>query len=135
MLTTGRCPRRRPDVSMRTRSSRAPVAAGAALTMLAALAAGLTACGSGGGPAGRPADVVTVRGAQCGGSWRVQGPGWHTSEVPRQGQGGAEIDLIDPASGGVYAEVENIGPGTTTPMTVNLGSGTYAFLCLFSDFD
>jgi iron uptake system EfeUOB component EfeO/EfeM len=99
----------------------------------AVLAVGLAGCG--GGPAAKPADVITVSSDQCGGSWQVPGPGWHTFEIASQGQGGAEIDLVDPATGGVYAEIENTGPGTTTPMTVDLGSGTYAFLCLFSDFD
>ena len=99
----------------------------------AVLAAGVAGCG--GGHAAAPADVITVSSDQCGGSWHVAGPGWHTFEIASQGEGGAEIDLVDPANGGVYAEIENIGPGTTTPMTVNLGSGTYAFLCLFSDFD
>ncbi len=98
----------------------------------AALAASLTACSSGGG---QPSDVITVSSTQCGSAWSVPDPGWHTFEINNQGTGGAEIDLIDPANGAVYAEVENTGPATVTPMTLDVGSGKYAFLCSFADFD
>jgi iron uptake system EfeUOB component EfeO/EfeM len=104
------------------------------LLLCTALATGLTACAGGGQPsAAQPANVIAVSDSQCGGAWRVGGPGWHTFEISNQGSEGAEIDLTDPANGAVYAEIENTGPGTTTPMTLNLGSGTYAFLCMFSD--
>jgi iron uptake system EfeUOB component EfeO/EfeM len=101
----------------------------AACTALTA-AAGLTACSS--GPA-QPSDLITVSSNQCGGVWQVPGPGWHTFQIDNQGTTGGEVDLVDPADGAVYAEVENSGPGTTTPMRLNLGSGRYAFLCLFND--
>jgi iron uptake system EfeUOB component EfeO/EfeM len=99
------------------------------------LAVGLAACASGAAqpPAAQSADVITVSGNQCGGAWQVPGPGWHTFEIDNQGTDGAEVDLTDPANGAIYAEIENTGPGTTTPMTLNLGSGTYAFVCLFGD--
>src|SRR5689334_20796482 len=63
------------------------------------------------------------------------GPGWHTFQIDNQSTGGGEIDLINPANGAIYAEVENTGPGTITPMRLNLGSGTYAFMCNFNDFN
>jgi iron uptake system component EfeO len=47
----------------------------------------------------------------------------------------AEVDLVNPANGAVYAEVEALGPGTTSPMRLNVGSGSYPFRCLFEDFD
>ncbi len=78
--------------------------------------------------------VITVSSNQCGGAWRLPGPGWHTFEISNQSTGGGEVDLIDPASGAVYDEIVNIGPGTTTPMALDVGSGRYAFLCLFDDF-
>jgi iron uptake system EfeUOB component EfeO/EfeM len=98
----------------------------------AALAASLVACSSGGG-AGQPSNLITVSSGQCGSSWHLSGPGWHTFELYNQDINGGEIDLIDPANGAVYAELENSGPGTTNPMTLDVGSGRYAFLCLFSD--
>ena len=101
----------------------------------AALAASLAACSSGSSGGGQPANEITVSSSECGGSWRVPGPGWHTFEINNQGTTGAEIDLVDPADGAIYAEVENTGPATVTPMTLDIGSGKYAFLCSFSDYD
>ena len=112
------------------RSRRLLAAASAALA--AGLAAGLAACSA--SPA-KPSNVITVSSNQCGGGWSVPGPGWHTFEIDNQSTGGGEIDLINPANGAIYAEVENTGPGTVTPMRVNLGSGTYAFMCNFNDFN
>jgi iron uptake system component EfeO len=97
----------------------------------AALAASLTACSSGGG---QPSNVISVSSAECGGGWSVPGPGWHTIQISNQGTTGAEIDLVDPANGAVYAEIENTGPGTVNPIDIDFGSGQYALLCLFSDY-
>ena len=105
------------------------------------LTAGLAACSgtvqstTGQSTTGQQSDVVTVSSNQCGGAWQVPGPGWHTFEIDNQSTGGGEVDLVDPANGAIYAEIENTGPGTTTPMTLDVGSGPYAFLCLFNDFD
>jgi len=119
---------------MRTRRLLAPVAAGAALTALTALAVALTACSSGGGASGaQSANVIDVSASHCGGTWSVSGPGWHTIQISNQGTGGGEVDLVDPANGAVYAEIENTGPGTVNPITINFGSGKYALLCLFAD--
>jgi iron uptake system component EfeO len=97
----------------------------------AALAAALTGCGAGGG---QPSNVITVSSSQCGGSWHLSGPGWHTLQISNQGTTGAEIDLTDPVNGAVYAEIENTGPGTVNPIDIDFGSGKYALLCLFNDF-
>jgi iron uptake system component EfeO len=110
---------------------RRPLATASAV-LAAGLTAGLAACG--GAPA-QPADVITVSSNQCGGTWTVPGPGWRTFQIDNQGTSGGEVDLVNPANGAVYAEVVNSGPGTTTPMRVDVGSGTYAFLCLFNDFN
>jgi iron uptake system EfeUOB component EfeO/EfeM len=98
----------------------------------AALAASLTACSSGGG---QPSNVITVSSNQCGGAWQLPGPGWHTFEIYNESNGGGEIDLVDPANGAIYAELEDSGPGTTSAMTLDVGSGRYAFLCNFADFN
>jgi iron uptake system EfeUOB component EfeO/EfeM len=98
-----------------------------------ALVASLTACGSGG--SGQPAGMITISSNQCGGSWRLSGAGWHTFEINNQSTDGGEVDLIDPANGAVYDEEVNLGPGTVTPMALDVGSGRYAFLCLFDDFN
>ena len=119
---------------MRTRRLLAPVGAGAALTALTALAVALTACSSGGGQGAPLSNVIDVSTNQCGGTWSVPGPGTHTIQISNQGTGGAEIDLVDPATGAVYYEIENTGPGTVNPITIDFGSGKYALVCLFEDF-
>jgi iron uptake system component EfeO len=101
----------------------------------AALAVSLAACSSGSSGGGQPANEITVSSSECGGAWGVPGPGWHTFEINNQGTTGAEIDLVDPANGAIYAEVENTGPATITPMSLDVGSGKYAFLCSFSDYN
>ena len=104
-------------------------------TASAVLAAALTACGSSGGGGGaQSSNLITVSSNRCGGTWHLAAPGWHTFEIDNQSTGGGEIDLIDPATGAVYDEIENTGPGTITAMSLDVGSGRYAFLCLFDDF-
>jgi iron uptake system component EfeO len=100
--------------------------------LAAGLTAGLAACGSG---PGQPPNLITVSGSQCGGKWQLPGPGWHTIQISSQGPAGAEIDLVGPASGAVYAEIEHAGPDTVNPITIDFGSGRYALLCLFDDND
>jgi iron uptake system EfeUOB component EfeO/EfeM len=99
----------------------------------AVLAVTLAACGSGGG--GHPSDEISVNASSCGGSWHLAGPGWHTFEIYNAGTAGAEIDLVDPANDAVYDEIENSGPGTVTPMSLDVGSGRYAFVCQFQDLN
>jgi len=108
------------------------------LTAAAALAAtmALTACGTGTRAATTSAaDVISMNGSSCGGHWHLAHPGWHTFQIRNSGIAGAEFDLINPATGAVYAELENSGPGTTTPMSLDVGSGKYAFVCQFEDAD
>jgi iron uptake system component EfeO len=99
--------------------------------LTAGLAASLAACSGG---AAQPSNVIDVSSNQCGGNWSVTGPGWHTLQISNQGTSGAEIDLVNPANGAVYAEIENTGPATVNPITIDFGSGKYALLCLFNDF-
>jgi iron uptake system component EfeO len=103
----------------------------AALAALATAAGGAVACSSSSPDAGH----ISVSNGGCGAGWSLAGPGWHTFQVYNASTEGAEIDLVDPANGAIYAEVEALGPGTTSPMRLNVGSGSYAFRCLFEDFD
>ena len=104
------------------------------LLTAAALAAtvALTACGS---PASSTSasNVISLNGSSCGGHWHLAHPGWHTFRLRNSGTSGAEVDLTNPADGAVYAELEGMGPGTTTPMRLNVGSGRYALVCEFVD--
>jgi len=107
------------------------------LLTIAAVAAvaSLTACGGSGSSTGAPAGSISMNSASCGGTWSLAKPGWHTFELYNANTVGGEVDLIDPKTSGVYAEVAQFGPGTTAPMSLNVGSGRYAFRCLFEDSD
>jgi iron uptake system component EfeO len=99
------------------------------LAIVAVGAVALTGCGS----SGTPGNVISVNSAGCGGTWQLGAPGWHTFELHNANTVGGEVDLIDPATGGVYAELTDFGPGTTTPMSLDVGSGKYAFRCAFEE--
>jgi iron uptake system component EfeO len=99
----------------------------------------LTAIGLLTGCAGTPAapvdgaaggNVLTVSLTACGTGWRHPTPGLQTLQIHNAWPGGAvEVSLISASTGAVYARVENLGPDTTQPMQVDVGSGTYAFQC------
>jgi iron uptake system component EfeO len=100
-----------------------------------AVAATVTACGSSTPPRSSSATAISFTDASCGDSWHLAKPGWHTFEITNEADYGAEIDLTNPANGAVYDELQNIGPRTTAPMSLDVGSGKYAFLCEVEDFD
>jgi iron uptake system component EfeO len=101
---------------------------------VAALATAVTACG--GTPTQSSSTTkISFSDASCGGRWQAPAPGWHTFEITSDASAGAEVDLINPANGAVYDELEGDGPGTTTTMSLNLGSGQYAFLCMINEVD
>jgi iron uptake system component EfeO len=107
----------------------------------AALAVGvLSGCGAAkpAGASGRAATVITVSAGACGRGWLHPRTGLQTFELHNASPGAAEVYLINPLAGSidpdsvsapVFGEVEGLGPGTTTPMQVNVGSGAYAFEC------
>jgi iron uptake system component EfeO len=104
----------------------------AALTAVLAMTAGVLAACGGGAP---PANLVSVSNGGCGGSWHLASPGWHTFQVYNAAAEAVTVDLVNPANGAVYAEVETIGPQTTSPLSLDVGSGSYAFRCLFDEYD
>jgi iron uptake system component EfeO len=95
----------------------------------------LAACGSGSGSAAAPAGEISISTGGCGGSWHLDAPGWHTFQLHNSASDAAEVELINPSSGAVYDDIENLGAGTTDPMRINVGSGSYAFRCLIEDTD
>ena len=104
-----------------------------ALAAAALLAAALSACSAGGPGHAQASNVIDVSNNQCGAAWTVPSPGWHTLKISNQGTTGAEIDLVNPGNGAIYAEVENTGPATVNAISIDFGSGKYALLCLFGD--
>lgn len=105
------------------------------VAVVAVLTACVTACGTDSQSAASSSDIsIVFNDASCGGHWQAS-PGLHTFEIKDEGSAGAEVDLTNPATGAIYGELENNGPGTTTPMRVDLGSGKYAFLCMINEVD
>jgi len=100
-----------------------------------AVAAAVTACSSSSPPRSSSSIAISFNDASCGDAWHLASPGWHTFEITSRAEYGAEVDLTNPANGAVYDELENIGPDTTTSMSLDVGSGKYAFLCEVEDFD
>jgi len=105
----------------------------AALAILVIAAGTLTACSN--ASAQPPANLISVSNGGCGSTWRVPHPGPYTFQIYNAAAEAGEVDLVNPATSGVYAEVEDLGPGTTAPMYLDMGSGQYAFRCLFDDYD
>ncbi|MDT7801348.1 MAG: iron uptake system component EfeO [Actinomycetota bacterium] len=76
---------------------------------------------------------IAISRSSCGTGWSAPKPGPQTFRLHNTGSVTAEVDLIDPATGVIYGEVEGLGPATTRPLQVNLGNGSYAFRCLPED--
>jgi iron uptake system component EfeO len=102
--------------------------------LLGAIAVALGLLAGCGGAATRPS-VISFNTGQCGVSWRHSLPGPQTLQIYNGSGAGAEVDLIDPANGAIYDEVDDLGPGSTAPLQVDLGSGSYALRCLIEDQD
>ncbi|WP_225847159.1 EfeM/EfeO family lipoprotein [Streptomyces sp. HPF1205] len=121
----------------------------AAVAAAAAVTAGVLAYGGSGGGGGRddakqaaaPAadglrhTTVLVSPGGCGHGWVRPHTGTQAFDLRNTGAAAAEVYLTDPRTGQVYGEVDGLAPGTTRPMVVDLGSGTYAFKCLAEDAD
>lgn len=106
--------------------------AAAGLVAVVGAALALSGCDSADEP--RATTVEVSRGV-CGKGWTDPHGGQQTFRVHNVGIATTEVQLIDPASGAVYAEVEGLGPGSTRAMRVRLARGRYAFKCLPEDTD
>ncbi|MEU0389610.1 EfeM/EfeO family lipoprotein [Streptomyces chartreusis] len=112
----------------------------AALLITVAVPAAAVILGRGTHPAVATTDGMThttveVSPSHCGQGWDRPVPGVQVFELHNTSDAAAEVYLQDPKSHAVYGEVEDIGPGTTRPLTVRLGKGTYAFKCVPDDAD
>ena len=77
------------------------------------------------------ATKVSVTARACAPEWHAGRTGTQTFEVANRSGRAGEVNL-DNAAGAVVAEIETLGPATTAPLSVTLGSGTYTFQCLLS---
>jgi len=97
--------------------------AGAVLLLAVAGDAGTSPAG-----AALPAAIqASVTG--CGTGWAHPHAGGQVIALRNDGATAADVTLIDPATGAVYAEVEGLGPGVTRRLRLSLGGGTYVFRC------
>ena len=72
---------------------------------------------------------MSVARSTCGTNWTGHG-GDRTFLLKNTDTVTTDVDLVDPGTGAIYAEVESLAPGTTRPLRVRLGHGAYAFRCL-----
>ena len=111
-----------------------------AIGIVAALTA--TACGGGsshpaatGLAATGPTTYVSASSDQCGQGWTKAHPGQQTFVVKDVDIVAGEVYLIDARTRQVYAYLEPVAPDATANLSVDLGSGSYAFECAMSDHD
>ncbi|WP_322974361.1 EfeM/EfeO family lipoprotein [Actinacidiphila epipremni] len=131
----------------RVRFSRRWQAGAAAVAVAAAVTATVLVAGSGGSSrhgaasaAGTPDDglphtAIEVSTGTCGRGWTKPRPGRQVFDLHNISATASEVYLDDPRTGKIYGEVDGLAPGTSRPLTVDLGSGSYAFKCLENDAD
>ena len=71
--------------------------------------------------------------SHCGQGWTSGRSGWQAFTLRDSDSRAAEVTLVDPASGAVFASLDPLGPGRTAAMSVQLGPGHYAFRCAIED--
>ncbi|MEW2544347.1 EfeM/EfeO family lipoprotein [Streptomyces sp. NPDC047002] len=71
---------------------------------------------------------------QCGKGWTEPRAGLQVFDVHNVATDAAEVYLTD-SSGALLGEIDGLGPGTTRPLQVQLGRGSYTFRCLVEDTD
>jgi len=107
--------------------------AAARLAVTAVLVTAAAAC-TGTPPAPQGAAVEVSRG-RCGVGWAAPHGGDQRIAVHNVGPVTMEVELVDPATHGVYAEIESLAPAATRAVHLVLARGAYAFTCLPEDSD
>jgi iron uptake system component EfeO len=79
--------------------------------------------------------TISISATHCGQGWTHPHAGTQTVWLENRSDAGAEAEVIDPRTGAIYGEIDNLGPGTTRPLRVTLGDGTFAVRCLVEDMD
>ena len=104
-----------------------------------ALAAAVVAASAlallGGAAAARPAvaPLTTVSERDCGSGWTPTGAGRQQLRLGDTAVSPADVYLIAPGSGEVYAEVQTLLPRVPRTLSTTLGAGRYALRCVFTD--
>lgn len=61
--------------------------------------------------------------AACGAGWAAPPPGPQTLRIRNAAAVTMEVELVDPATGTVFGELDGVGTGTTRALPVDLGNG------------
>jgi iron uptake system component EfeO len=80
-------------------------------------------------PGATPPAAIEAGVTACGSGWTHPHAGTQVLALRNDGATAADVRLIDPRSGAVFAEAEGLGPGVTRRLRLDLGGGTYAFRC------
>jgi iron uptake system component EfeO len=78
---------------------------------------------------------ISVGLSGCGTGWTKPTAGQQDFLLVNTDLRDGDAQLIDPASGAVYAEVEPLGSGASAHLRIVLGHGSYAFRCVMEDED
>ena len=105
-----------------------PWAVAGVLVAVPALAAGLTIVALPAAATGAAA-AVTVSKTECAPEFTSAQSGSQTFTVSNDSGLAGEVNL-DNAAGAVVGEIETLGPGTSAPLSADLGDGAYTFVCL-----
>ena len=73
--------------------------------------------------------AITVSATACGTGWLHPAAGTQILQIHNTSHSVLEVQLVDPETGAVYAQIEGVAPGTVRSMPVDVGSGRYAFTC------
>ncbi len=115
----------------------AATAAVAAVAVLAACSASPAPASSSSGAMGTAASggtsTVEISVSSCGRGWAGGATGSRTFTLRDSDSRAAEVSLVEPSSGAVYAALDPLGAGRTATVTVRLGPGRYAFRCAMED--
>jgi iron uptake system EfeUOB component EfeO/EfeM len=110
-------------------SSRPAVAVAAAAAVLG-LTGGAVAMASSGSAS---APVLAIGERSCGNGWSHPAAGREVLQLTDTARDPAQVYLIDPRGGAVFAEVQDLVPGTPRTLDTTLAAGQYAFRCVFTD--
>jgi iron uptake system component EfeO len=69
----------------------------------------------------------------CGSGWTTPTAGQQDFLLVNTDLRDGDAQLVDPATGAVYADVEPLGSGATAHLRIVLGHGRYAFRCVMED--
>ncbi|MGH3416933.1 MAG: iron uptake transporter permease EfeU, partial [Actinocrinis sp.] len=108
-------------------------AVGTSIVAVPAVGAAAAIVFMGGADKSAAANDIALSEKSCGTGWNAPAAGAQSFSLNNNGHSTVELFLINPANNAVFAEIENLAPGTVRPMNVTLSAGSYAFRCAFLD--